>query len=348
MADYPVRRHRFSIQVFLSVLGLLVSACSLSQRIEDRIVEDGARGAVALQHVDDVLFKSAHPVSVSPQLVTQILRGAQALPDDASTPMYVFSADEAEFLSPLISTALSQATEKQLVTFRIVRGKNVEEAIGGTVYIRGRLLHFALIYYDANLDRRGPGEKQDPASRDLGEPVPSQLAFIPETDQRSSIDEHRAVVTPPPLGTLVVDYEMFSEELDLPSPTAQSPSLPVGSLPCPQADIQSASRDNGVTAVHETPSHDDGEHTQALKKLVCEQAIELDALKKNMRVLRHMLSKIEAQTPRATKPEAVPLPYWRSLNRVRYSIPDPSCNSIFIPLHCRSGWLLDGLKKEYN
>lgn len=310
------------------------------------MVADGARGAVALQRVDGALFRTAHPVSVSPQFVTQILRGAQALPDDAATAMHVFSADEAEFLSPLISAALSQATEKQLVTFRIIRGKSLEEAIGGIVYIRGRLLHFALTYYHTNLDRRGPGEKQDPASRELGEPAPSQLVFIPEADQRSSIEEHRAVVTPPPLGTLVVDYKMFSEELELPSPTAQSPSLPVDSLPCSQTDTRSPSRDNGVTAVHETPSHDDGEDTQTLKELVCEQAIALDALKKDMRVLRHMLSKIEAKKHKATKPNVVPVPHWRSLSRVNYSISDLSCNSFFRHLHCQSLWLPDSLKEE--
>jgi hypothetical protein len=326
------------------VLCFFVSACGTSHRIEDRVFADGSRGAVSLQSVDDALFKAAHPVSVSPQLITHILRGAQALPGDATTAMHVFSDDETRFLSPLISTALSQATEHQLVTFRVLRAKSSEgEAIGGTIYIRGRLLHFALTYYQATPDRRDSGEGQDHVSRHPGEREPSQLAFIPENDRRSSINEQRALVTPPPLGTLVVDYKMFGDELDLPAPTAQSQSLQVGSLPCPQAEIPSALRDNEVTALQEILSRSGAEDTQTLKELVCKQAIELDALKKDMRVLRHMLSEIEARKHKAEKPELLRAPRRRILNGISNLPADPSCNSIFSSLDFQGRWFPDVL-----
>lgn len=346
MADHPMRGHWFYVQVFVPVLCLFVSACGTSHRIEDRIFADGPRGTVSLQSVNDALFKTAHPVSVSPQLVTHILRGAQALLDDVATAMHVFSDDETKFLSPLISKALSNATENQFVTFRVLRGKrSKEEAIGGTIYIQGRLLHFALTYYHATPDRRGSGEGQDHASRHPGELEPSQLAFIPETDQRFGLNEQRDLVTPPPLGALVIDYKMFSEELDLPSLTAQSQSLHIGSLPCPQADIPSALRDNGVTALQETPSQS-AEEKQVLKELVCEQAIKLDVLKKDMRVLRHILSEIEAKKQNPIKPELLPAPRRRVLNGISNLTADPSCNSICRPLHSQSHWFPNVLKEE--
>ena len=300
---------------------------------------------MSLNSVNDGSFRTVHPVSISPRLLTRILRGAQSLPGETTTPMHVFSVDEARFLSPLISKALSQAAENQLVTFHVLRGKSSEAgALGGTIYIQGRLLHFTLTYYHVGPDGRGANEGQDHASRHPEALELPPLAFIPETDERSSTDEQQGVVTPPPLGTLVIDYQMFGDELDRFPPTAQSESLHVSSLPCPQADVPSSLRENGDTALQETPSHG-AEETLALKELVCEQAIALDALKEDMRVLRHRLSKIEAKKHKSTKPGVLPAPRRRVLEEASDGIADPSCNSIRGPLTCQ-GYLFSDLLQE--
>ena len=330
-----MRGYWFYVQVFASVLWLSLSACGTPHRIEDRIVADSPRGTVSLEHVDDARFKGAHPVSASPQLVRHILRGAQALPDDVTAAMRVFSDDEIWFLSPLISKALSTAAENQIVAFRVLRGKSLEEALGGILYVQGRLLHFTLAYYHTSPDRRSSGQGQDHAFPHSEELEPSQLAFIPETDQRSSINEQRVLVAPPPLGTLIIDYQMFSAQLDRPSPTARPESPHVGSLPCLQADGPSALRDNRVTALHETPSGS-AEETQILKEWVCEQAIELDTLKRDMRMLRHILSEIESRKNKSPKPELLPAQRRRILNRVSSFIGEPSCNSLCGILHYQS------------
>lgn len=334
MADYPVRGHWFSIQVLMPVLCLLANACSTSHRIEDRIFTDSPQGTVSLQTVVDASFRTAHPVSVSPPLLTRILQGIQALPDDVTTTMHVFSDDETRFLALLSSNALSKATKSELVNFRVLRGKSSEtETIGGTIYIHGRLLHLTL---DSRCSNEGQ-EYSPPQPREL---EPPQLVLIPETNQRSSIQAHRDVGTPPLVGTLVIDYKMFGDELDLSSPTAQSRSLQAGPIPCPKADIPSLSPDDGVAALQETQS-DSSEEAQTLKEVACEQAIELDALKEEMRVLRHILSEVETRKHNFIKPELPPALHRGIRNTIAGLTINSSCNSVCRPLHSKSPWLLD-------
>lgn len=124
----------------MPVLCLLVGACNTSHRIDDRIVADGPRGSVSIQSVDAASFKTAHPVSVSPQLLSHILLGTQSLSDNVTTRSHVFSDEETSFLSPLISKALSTAINNQLVTFRVLRGKRSRQEA-----LRGDNLHFGTI-----------------------------------------------------------------------------------------------------------------------------------------------------------------------------------------------------------
>ena len=110
---------------------------------------------MSLQSVEDSWFKTAHPLFVSPVLLTHMLRGVQVqvLPDDKTTAVRVFSDEDTEFLSPLISTALSKAAKDQLVGFRVSRGTDAEsDTTGGVLYVQGRLLHLALTHYRANLN----------------------------------------------------------------------------------------------------------------------------------------------------------------------------------------------------
>ncbi len=318
MADYPARGHWSPIQVFLPVVCVFVSACSTSHRIEDRIFIDGPQGTVSLQSVSDTAFRTTHPVSVSPLLLTHILRGTQALPDDITTAMHVFSDNETRFLAPLISKALTTATENQLVTFRVLRGKSSEkESIGGIIYIHGRLLHLTLTAHHPSHDGEDSGQGQGRMSRHPGELDRSELVFIPETGLRSNLNEEPHLATRPPLGRLVIDYRMFNDTPDPSLPTAQSQSLHMGSLPCTQADVPSTLGDDSVTALEDTASDGAGE-TQAFKELLCDQAMEIDALKKDMRVLRHMLSEIEARKKKSIKQEVPHIPLRRTLNMRQY------------------------------
>src|SRR3990167_6110460 len=121
----PEKRIRPSISVLASVLYLLTSACaSTASEVVEAILVDSPRGAVFLQRVEDRWFQAAHPLSLSPALLTHVFRGVQvqSLQEDKAMAVRVFSDEDAEFLSSLMSTALSKATKGQLVGFRVLHG----------------------------------------------------------------------------------------------------------------------------------------------------------------------------------------------------------------------------------
>jgi hypothetical protein len=272
-----MKRRRVGVQLLTGMMCLLINACATSRTVEDTVYADGPRGTVLLQRVDDSWFKTAHPVSVSPVLLTHVLRGVQvqSAPDDQTTALRVFSEEEIAFLSPLMSTALSKATKSQLVAFRVRHGSGPgSNMTGGLLFTRGRLLHLWVTHYRANEAGNESGTTLDRQARNPRGLNPRQLRFVPDTAQRSSHNQHPDVVNPPPLATLVIDYFMLAAALNLPAEVGPSQPLPGDGPP---------------------PSH--ARETQTLKDVVKEQAIELDTLKEEMRALRRKLSEMERSSP---------------------------------------------------
>ena len=299
----------FCIRVFATVISLFIGACSTVQKVEDTVFADGPRGGVFLQSAEDSWFKTAHPVSVSPLLLTHVLRGVQvqASPDDQTTAVRVFSDEEIAFLSPLMSTALSKAAKSQLVAFRVTHdsGPN-SEMTGGLLFTRGRILHLWLTHYRANGASNDSGATLDRQARNPHGLAPRQLRFVPETVQRSSRNQQPDVIDPPPLATLMIDYTMLATALNLPSEAAPSQPLHGDEPLLNHADTQSVRPDHGLPASQGTPPSP-AEETRALKAVVKEQALELDALKDDVRALRQRLFEMNAQSPNSMKQELTPL-----------------------------------------
>ena len=299
---------RVGVPFLASAVCLLISACAMSHTVEDTVFADGPRGAVLLQRVDDAWFKTAHPVSVSPLLLTHVLRGVQVqpAPDDEITAVRVFSDEEIAFLSPLMSTALSKAAKSQLVAFRVTHdsGPN-SEMTGGLLFTRGRILHLWLTQYRANGARNNSGATLDRQARNPHGLAPRQLRFVPETVQRSSRNQQPDVIDPPPLATLMIDYTMLATALNLPSEDVSSQPIYGDGPPRNQAETQSARPDHSLPTSQDAPPLRDAE-TQALKDVVKEQAIELDTLKEDVRALRQRLSEMEPHSPQLTAPPMAP------------------------------------------
>jgi hypothetical protein len=303
-----MNRIRVVVPFLASVVCLFISACATSRTVEDTIFADGPRGAVLLQRVDDAWFKTTHPVSVSPLLLTHVLRGVQvqAVTEDQTTGESVFSDEETAFLSPLISTALSKATKNQLVAFRVTHASGPgSEMTGGHLFTRGRILHLWLTHYRANGARNDSRATLDRQARNPQGLAPHQLHFVPETAQRSSHNQQPDVIDPPPLATLTIDYMKLAVEL-APSPaTVSSQTLP-GPTPDPLRGEASPGLSNAKDLVpHDTPSPVK-EETEVLKERVREQASELDALKDDVRALRQRLFDMEAHSPQLTAPPMAP------------------------------------------
>lgn len=288
------------VSFLTSMLCLSISACATPRTVEDTVYADGHRGAVLLQHVGDSWFKTAHPVSMNPLLLTHALRGVQVqlAPDDQATTVRVFSDEETAFLSPLISTALSKATKNQIVAFRVIHDHSPgSEMTGGFLFTRGRILHLWLTHYRANSAGTTSSATPDRQARNPQGMVPRQLRFVPETAQRPSHNQQPDVIEPPPLATLVIDYTVLATVLNLPPEAAPSQPLHGDGPPRNQPDTQSAHPGPDRPRAQDRLSAPANEETQALKDLVKEQAIELDALKEDMRALRQRLSEMETPPP---------------------------------------------------
>lgn len=251
----------------------ITTACSTTQRVDDTVFANTPRGAVSLQSVDDSWFMTAHPVSMSPLMLTHVLQGVQVhtASGEQTTAEQLFSDEETAFLSPLISTALSKATKNQLVAFRVTHGSGSDsEMTGGLLFTRGRLLHLWLTHYRANGAGTNSGVTLDRQTRNPRRLDQRQLRFSPETAQRSSHNQQPDVVNPPPLATLVIDYPMLAAALNLPAEA--TPSQPLSGDGPPPSHVQ---------------------ETQTLKDVVKKQAIELDAVKEEMRTLHQRLLEME-------------------------------------------------------
>lgn len=296
-----------SVPFLASTLWLFITACSTSGIVEDTILADGPRGTVSLQGVEDSWFRTAHPISVSPLLLTHVLRGVQVQPaaDDQTTAVQVFSEKEIAFLSPLMSMALSKATKRQLVAFRVTHDSGPGgEMTGGLLFTRGRLLHLWLTHYRANGARNDSDATLDRQARNPRGLTSPQLRFSPETAQQSSRNQQPDVINPPPLATLVIDYMMLATALNLPAEAAPSQPLHRDESPRNHADMPSVRPDHDLPTSRAIPPSS-AEETQTLKDVVKQQAIELDALKEDMRALQQRLSEIGALSPKQPSP---PLP----------------------------------------
>lgn len=303
-----MRNNGMSGLLLASVVCLFMSACATSGTVEDTVFTDSPRGAVLLQRVNDSWFRTAHPVSVGPLLLTNVLRGAQVQPasNDQTTAVRVFSDEEIAFLSPLMSTALSKATKSQLVAFRVTHDAGPgSEMTGGLLFTRGRLLHLWLTHYRATgvrNDSVATLDRQVPNPRGL---TPRQLRFAPEAAERSGHHQPTDVIDPPPLATLVIDYATLASALNLPAEAAPSQPRSGDEPPRHHATTQPVQPDPSLPTSEAVPPSR-AEETQALKDKVKEQALELDTLKEDVRALRRRLSELDAHPPN-NQPSTPPL-----------------------------------------
>jgi hypothetical protein len=294
---HPATRIRLSIPALAGVLCLLVSACSTtSSKVAETILVESPRGSVSLQNVEESWFKTAHPLFMSPLLLTHILRGveARALPADKTTARRVFSDGDAEFLSPLISQALVKATKGQIVGFQVLHGMDAgSDSTGGILYIQGQLLHLSLTHYRANIGRREIGAKPD---RQLLNPTgleQRQIGFIPEAAGRSSLNEQPDLVSPPPLATVVIDFELVAKGVEPQSASGQSQPLylyPDANTVASQF-LQSMAPAKSAATAQTAQS----EEIRSMKELVMKQATELEGLKEDVRTLQHRLAEIHGE-----------------------------------------------------
>jgi hypothetical protein len=229
--------------------------CASSPRPE-LTIHDSPRGTVYLERIPDTTFQATHPIALEPGTVARALRGIhvtdnttalQALIASQQAVARAFSDDDADFLAPLIATALAKATPDQRIGFRIVQtappsyvqkegaafGSSEppltlapKETTVGAFFAHGRSLHMSLIQY-----RRRPQKPDVIGGPNRNYPDPTgldrrELVFLPKEAQRP--DDYRVGETDSP--TLVIDYELLARLPEQPtapaSPTTATPAQP--------------------------------------------------------------------------------------------------------------------------
>jgi hypothetical protein len=305
------RRFRFSTGILASVMYLLASACSLihsgtllQTKVVDEVLVDGPRGAVFLQKAEDGWFRTAHPIALSPSVLETVLRGVRvlALPTNTAVDTRVFSDEDIEFLSPVMSSAFSKATKSQVVGFRVVHDTDAgQETTGGILYLQGRLLHVTFTHYRARHDH----SEQSGASRRL-HPNPtgmdkSQITFSPETARRSSRHEQPDVTVAPPLASLVLDYETLTAG-SAPSPlSVESRPLRSEKVPVLREILETILPTSGTAVSQDTHAGPD-DTSRAVQEPARESERELEGVKEEMRRLQRRLDDLERAKARSTTP----------------------------------------------
>lgn len=225
----------------VALLGL--SGCVATPRVQTTLHES-PQGLVALREFADPGRRASHPATVDPAVLRRVLHGLyvqeqKALLDSvmsgeaAPTPM--LSEAQIEFLTPLLVSALAQATPGEAVLFRLVQGApGRQRATEGSLSVDGDLWHLQVVRYQA------PPAGQALISKSQQAVVRAKrwtLRFRPETAVVNGTEE--LVVTAEPVGsesnTLAIDTARLA------AAPAADPRAP-GTADVPAASDASAAR----------------------------------------------------------------------------------------------------------
>jgi hypothetical protein len=287
------------------VMGVVMSACAFTNtKVVDDVLVDTPRGSVFLQKAEDGWFRTAHPFDLSSEVLATVFRGVhvQASPTDRTTEERVFSNDDTQFLSTLISVALSKAIKSQVVGFRVVHDLDGrQETTGGILYVQGRLLHLTLTHFRARYDLSEPGGTSHRLNPNPTGLEKQQIRFSPEAARRSSRNEQPDVIALPQLVSLVLDYEALIEGAALPPTSVRSRPLRRDKPSVIQQIVEPMFPTSGAPVSHDRHAVSD-DASRTVQPPVPEEAGELEALKEEVRKLQRQLSDLEGNTKRTKLP----------------------------------------------
>ncbi len=265
------------------------------------------RGAVYLRELPDRSVKATQPLSLEPAIINRVLRGLQVREQPrllqtllSGTPQTipVFSDDEADFLAPLITIALSKAAPQQQVEFRVLQpSPSGAETTGGTLYASGRFLYVSLTHYRYNPARLSPDSKPGRHLPDPTELGSRQVLFIPEIARApEDYSKSHGSFGRMDHATLAIDYGLLSQ---LPAPQAEVESSSKSARVVNQTLPAEPSTTNSAKQVSEGSSK--LEELRALKEYAIKKDMENEALKEEIKTLRQKLTDQEAELNKLKK-----------------------------------------------
>jgi len=300
-----------------AVAGTLLCAfsagCASTPKPED-VIHESQRGAVYLEPLSNRYLQAAHPISLSTDTISRVLRGVlvqgrqtaiETMFEPSEQLLRAFSDEEVAFLIPHVVTALSRAKPTQQVRFRVTHqprgpGKLFSmsetggaavgssdmprygpqfETSSGTLYTYGLSLYLTVTEY-----RQKPGRPDDinmpnrrlPDSDNLDR---LEFLFTPKIALRPESYQESGFLGEPSLTPIIIDYELLAK---LPAPKAPA-SQPV-SRPAPppptQPPAQPLPSSSGSGKSVETELETLKEELKTIKKQLAEQETERQKPKK--------------------------------------------------------------------
>lgn len=262
--------------VLLIGIALTLSACATGPEL-DVTIRESDQGAVYVERISDRSFQAAHPIALSIDTLTRVLRGVGVREDRGPFGNIIIGRPEAvrafmdediQFLAPLLVEGLARAAADQQVGFRLTR-PGMYEATKGSVYAYGRSLYLTVPWL-IPLTRNGAAE---PA-------IPPAILFIPESAKRPDTYRDRRSTEM----TLVIDYGLLAS---LPNESGTPPpgQAPTGAPPIATgqttAPVPAAQTIQSPTQPSEREWNDMRKELQDLKRQLAEQEAERNAQKHN-------------------------------------------------------------------
>lgn len=161
--------------------------CSAVPLVETTLHE-GPRGKIALQVFPEGQVRAAHPIALEPSVLTVLLsrvyvREQKTRIESALTgkgpAIRAFAEEEVSFLTPLLSSALAQATPDEQVFFRLLHQDSPnKEFTEGSLYASDRGLHVTLTHFHFDSPQ---SELRERSSYGNVRHKEWTLVFVPET-----------------------------------------------------------------------------------------------------------------------------------------------------------------------
>lgn len=300
---HSARGRSHSRSLLMALLYLVVTACSMTPPTGKTLFED-ARGTVFLEQISDRSFQASHPINLEPALIARVLSGVlvqerqralQAVLTGSSSTLPVFSAEEIQFLAPLLAKALATAATDQAVGFLVTSprpgdsllGYATTETTAGSLYAYDLSLYFSLSQYryaPARTNTENIAHRRLPDSSGLSDHA---LLFTPRFAQRSD-NFHQPAAGASTDKFLAIDYQLLQRVSPLAAAPAQAAPRPEQTTEPPRQDVSVLpSSQNPLNVQRTLEQRDDEIHT--LKDLIIRKDLELDVLRQELQSIRRQL-----------------------------------------------------------
>ena len=269
---------------------LLLIACSAVSPLTT--VGEGPLGSVALERLasrgttakygsPQSAFQASHPATLPAPIVSRLLSGLSVAGLDrpaialTQEPYPLFSQEEAEFVTPLIVRALSQAEPDQRVRFTLQDDGLITQ---GTLYLHKTTLRVSLSHYRA------------PRGQSNTRPAALTLSFTPsDALVRDDVPQSWMLIEPEQPGVAVALEALNQLPTAMAAPAVNKSVVDKTVAPAAPASDQARLQ----------------QELQTTKDVVVKQAQEVQALKAELESLRRQLAEKESAAPK-TKPKTSP------------------------------------------